>query len=341
MPSSGTIDIAIPRNIRGSRGRAWRTGMVAPCSLLILLAGSLAHGACAQTTQAQQPPAQAAHAPGYGIGVIPPPPLRDLAQPKRSAADGQPITTTQAKQQFVNPERAYDPNTGQSLYWDCMKKTWIDSKTDKPVGYQGGKAGDGEIIPPPPKLELADSERVTAEGLVARITQAKQDADNPGRAFDPESKQILVWDRRQKTWIDTRTGEALGFLGRKGATACQPSGAPTPPPVQAAFNANTAIFDDLLFKDRVAIESSESFFLSGAMGQTLLQMELLLTSKQSVIGGGMRWAGQSTPQTDAKPSAGAPGFTCLSCAAEEPCRSRCADLPSFIQLSKTVSAGAL
>jgi hypothetical protein len=267
--------------------------------------------------------------------------MREIADPKRAA--GQAARFTQAKQQFVNPERAYDPNTGESFYWDCTKKTWFDSKTHVAVGFQGGKGIDGEVIPPPPKLELADSERVTSEGLMARITQGKQDPDNPARAVDPDSKQILVWDRRQRSWIETQTGEAIGFLGRKAVSACQQAGASMAPPSEVALLAQAEVLDDLLFKEHVAVAASESPLLSSGMGQALLQMELLLTSKQSVIGGALRL---TAPRAEAKPnpapqSSGASTSSCVSCATREPCPSSCPELPAFLQLSKAMLAGPL
>jgi hypothetical protein len=259
--------------------------------------------------------------------------LREIADPKRAA--GQPARITQAKQQFVNPERAYDPNTAESFYWDCAKKSWFDSRTHVAVGFQGAEASDGEVIPPPPKLEVADSERVTSEGLMARITQAKQDADNPARAVDPDSKQIQVWDRRQKSWIDTKTGEAIGFLGRKGVSACQQAGAPMAPPSEIALLAQAEVLDDLLFKEHLAVAPAENPLISSGMGQALLQMELLLTSKQSVIGGPLHL---SAPRAEAKsnpgpPSSGASSSACLP--------SSCPELPVFLQLSKAMPSGPL
>ena len=270
-----------------------------------------------QSPYAAAIPAAAIHPALGGPSIIPPPPVLERADPKRIS--GQPARSTQAKQQFVNPERAYDPQTGESFFWDCAKKSWIDSRTHQAVGFQGGKAIDGEVIPPPPKLELADSERLTDEGLMARITQARQEADNPARAYDPDSKQFLVWDRRQKNWIDTQTGEAIGFLGRKGVTACQPSIAEGIPPNQAGL-AHAPVLNELLFKEHVAIASSDSFFLSAGMGQALLQMELLLTSKQSVIGGSLRLIPPTPPAAEAKAGP---------------------ELPTHLQLSKATAASPL
>ena len=323
-------------------------GRLASISGALFLSGAMAFSPVARAQIALAPSAAASAnvatamaAPGVAAGIVPPPPVREIADPKRPA--GQPARLTQAKQQFVNPERAYDPNTGESFYWDCAKKTWFDSKTHVAVGFQGGKTSEGAVIPPPPKLEVADSERVTSEGLMARITQGKQDADNPARAVDPESKQILVWDHRQRSWIDTKTGEAIGFLGRKAVSTCQQAAVPMAPPSQSAILAQADVLDDLLFKEHVPIAPSQSPVISAGMGQALLQLELLLTSKQSVIGGPLRW---TAPRAEAKPNPAAQSpnvssSACLSCGTREPCPSSCPELPTFLQLSKAMLASPL
>ncbi|MBV8765987.1 MAG: hypothetical protein JO137_09345 [Hyphomicrobiales bacterium] len=335
-----------PRKSRPMRSHVLRR--FASLSGALILTGATAFFLAAQAQMAPVPSpvasanaAGAMRAPAVALGVIPPPPLREIADPKR--ASGQPARLTQAKQQFVNPERAYDPNTGESFYWDCAKKTWFDSKRHVAVGFEGGKTSEGEIIPPPPKLEVPDSERVTSEGLMARITQGKQDADNPARAVDPESKQILVWDYRQRSWIDTKTGEAIGFIGRKALSACQQAGAPAAPPTPAANLAKADVLDDLLFKEHVPISPSQRPVVSSGMGEALLQLELLLTSKQSVIGGPMRF---TAPRAEAKPNPAAQNpsassSACLSCARRETCPSSCPELPSFLQLSKAMLADPL
>jgi hypothetical protein len=345
MPMMAPLDHELTRQLCDIARRASPRLTITPRMLLVLAATGFSHIAQAQIAPAPYPTAPpnvatAMHGQTIVPSVIPPPPMRGIADPK--GASGQPARTTQAKQQFVNPERAYDPNTGDSFYWDCAQKSWFDSKTRTAVGFEGGKASDGEVIPPPPKLEVADSERVTSEGLMAKITQARQDADNPARAIDPDSKQILVWDRRQKSWIDTKTGEAIGFLGRKGVSACQQAGAPATPPSQAGLQtgplAEVEVLNELLFKEHVAMAPSESSLIASGVGQALLQMELLLTSKQSVIGGALRL---TAPRAETKPGSGAPGSACLSCAVREPCPSSCPELPAFLQLSKSMLAGPL
>lgn len=353
VPMTAALDLS--RQLGDARKRPsprWASSLRA---LLVLAAAGASHTALAQIAPAMTPAPSpggspnitaALHARAVTPDIIPPPPLREIADPKHAA--GQAVKITQAKQQFVNPERAYDPNTGESFYWDCTEKSWFDSRTHRGVGFQGAKGSDGEVIPPPPKLELADSERVTSEGLMARITQAKQDAYNPARAVDPDSKQILVWDHRQKSWIDTKTGEAIGFLGRKGVSACQQAGAPMAPPSEVALLAQAEVLDDLLFKEHVAPQ--ESSLISSSLGQALLQMELLLTSKQSVIGGPMRLSASRTeaqaklgpassgPASSSPESSGSPNAGASSSACPPP---SCRELPAFLQLSRAMLAGPL
>jgi hypothetical protein len=271
-----------------------------------------------------------AQAQGAGIAIVPPPPVRELARP------GHPVGVTQAKQQFVNPEWAYDPNTGQSLRWDCTAKNWFDNKTNKPVGFQGGKARDGEVIPPPPKLELPDSERDTGEGLVARITQALQDPDNPERAYDALSKQFLIWDRGQKTWVEGRTGEAVGFLGRKGPTSCKQAVPAMARGGPGAPIASPSLVRELLFSERVGFAPSDEAYAGAGAVRSFLQMELILTSKLSLIGGGLRFASPPPQQSAGADEEAAPGCP-AACSGNAACHSPCPG-GSNGQLSRTVSA---
>jgi hypothetical protein len=270
------------------------------------------------------------HAQGVYMAIVPPPPLRELRDP----AIGQ-AKRTQAKQQFVNPERAYDHATGQSLRWDCVAKNWIDTKTDKPVGFQGGKARDGEVVPPPPKRELADSERVTPEGVFAKWTQAKQDPDNPERAYDETRDELLIWDRGQKTWIEAKTGETVGFLGRKGPSSCRP-------PASAAIQANSAtgispaLTRELLFSDHVILDASTGVAAAG-LKQSILQMELILTSRLSLIAGGQRFYPMRAERA-AVPNAAAQTNACAACAGGAACDSSCTALASSAPPGKTRSA---
>ncbi len=106
--------------------------------------------------------------------------------------------------------RAFDPKTGQNLYWDCVKKTWVDAKTGKAAGYEGRHTDDGEVIPPP-------------------LRPAEFDPVDPTRAFDPKTGQNLHWDRDKKTWVDSKTGKASGYEGRHTEKPCPPPATGTTP----------------------------------------------------------------------------------------------------------------
>jgi hypothetical protein len=172
--------------------------------------------------------------------AIPPPPVK--LDPNSVGLSGRPERTTQAKFDEGDPTRAYDPNTGQNLTWDCRRKTWIDVKTGEAVGFSGRRAADGSVIPPPP-LKL-DPTSVGLSGRPERTTQAQFDEGDPTRAYDPNTGQNLVWDAARQTWRDTRTGEDEGFQGRRSQAAC-PSAAGTttnpPPPTPPLTDQGSAI----------------------------------------------------------------------------------------------------
>ena len=117
--------------------------------------------------------------------VIPPPPrIQDTPTS---------TTTHQAEQDLIDPERAFDSTSGQNLYWDCVKKTWVDAKNGKALGFNGVLAKDGEVVPGPPV-------GVSESGLSNHV--ATQDPIDPERAFDSETGQNLYWDCVKKTWVD-------------------------------------------------------------------------------------------------------------------------------------------
>lgn len=109
-----------------------REGFVAVATagtLLVLAAGGLSQSAFAQGTM-----------------VIPAPPI--ILEPNPTS----PYTTHQAEQDLFDPERAFDPQTGQNLVWDRDQKTWKDTKTGKGIGFQG--KGVKKDCPPPPQTSL-------------------------------------------------------------------------------------------------------------------------------------------------------------------------------------------
>lgn len=152
-------------------------------------------------------PALGQEAEGETRVIPPPPPTYDESRPSGDRG-------SQAEQDPNDPERAYDPKTGQNLHWDCNKKTWVDSKTGKRLGFEGGRASDGEIIPPPPPTY--DESRPSGD----RGSQAKQDSSDPKHAYDSKTGQNLHWDSKEKTWKDSKTGKSLGLKGAKTKKPC-------------------------------------------------------------------------------------------------------------------------
>lgn len=145
------------------------------------------------------------------LKLIPAPPLVTIGS-----------STHQAQQDLHNPDRAYDPTSGQSLIFDHDKKTWVDTKTGQAIGFEGALAKDGTIIPAPPVLTARAGGK----------HQAQQDKTDPERAHDSVTGDSLNWDRTQSTWIDTKTQKVLGFQGVyvSGAAAPGPGmNEPTPP----------------------------------------------------------------------------------------------------------------
>jgi hypothetical protein len=181
--------------------------------------------------------------------AIPAPPRTLLPGSELPGSGGRPTKTTQAEQDLSDPTRAYDPNTGQNLYWDCVKKTWVDSKTGKSVGFQGARAADGEAIPAPPRTLLPGSELPGSGGRPTKTTQAEQDLSDPTRAYDPNTGQNLFWDRDKKTWIDSKTGRSVGFRGVRATKACpppephasNPPQTPPPPPTKPDKNSHSSV----------------------------------------------------------------------------------------------------
>src|SRR6202142_359652 len=191
--------------------------------------------------------------------VIPPPPrIQDTPTS---------TTTHQAEQDLIDPERAFDSTSGQNLYWDCVKKTWVDAKNGKALGFNGVLAKDGEVVPPPPRIQDTPTSTTTH--------QAKQDLIDPERAFDSTSGQNLYWDRNNKTWKDAKTGKPLGFLGVLKKKPCPPPATTTipptptpPPPVEHASSGVPARFDlglgySYMHADAEVVQNLNGFNVSG------------------------------------------------------------------------------
>ena len=130
-----------------------------------------------------------------GQDLIPPPPIF-------KGAPGQP--DHQAIQNESEPWLAYDFATHRNLRWLCDKGIWIDTQTSEPLGYDGFRGENGDVIPPPPVIYDA----------TLGEHQATQSIANPTHAFDSRTLQNLSWDSAHKTWTDSRTGKSVGFKGR-------------------------------------------------------------------------------------------------------------------------------
>src|SRR5262249_10413483 len=125
-----------------------------------------------------------------------------------------------AQQNLQQPDHAFDSATGHALVWDAGKKSWIDTQSGQAVGFQGALAKDGAVIPAP-------APSVAKSGAK---TQAKQDPNDPERAYSSVTGQTLVWDRAQNAWIDTRSQKNVGFQGAF-ASGGGAAGAGTAPPI--------------------------------------------------------------------------------------------------------------
>jgi hypothetical protein len=73
--------------------------------------------------------------------IIPPPPVLPLPGSETFFGEkGFPEKTTQATQDVNDPEHASNPVTGQNLFWDGVKKTWVDAMTGKALGFHGARS---------------------------------------------------------------------------------------------------------------------------------------------------------------------------------------------------------
>jgi RHS repeat-associated protein len=133
----------------------------------------------------------------------------------------------QAQQDPTDPTHAHDSVTGQNLYWDPDKNTWVNSATGQSVGFDGVLTSNGTIIPAPPvfhglvptwtganwsSVGVPDPQ-ATGASVSQGPHQAQQDPTDPTHAFDATTGQNLNWDPDKNTWVDSKTGVSVGFDG--------------------------------------------------------------------------------------------------------------------------------
>jgi hypothetical protein len=141
----------------------------------------------------------------------------------------------------VDPNRAYNSQTGQNLYWDRKTKTWKDSKTGRAV--TSGNARDalfcclkkvnytwesqfGQWV------DIATGKSVSASAVGEALISVEKNLGDPNRAFDKKTGRNFAWNDKKQAWIDVKTGESVcpkvkpesdeckRPLTKKGAIAC-------------------------------------------------------------------------------------------------------------------------
>ncbi|HEV2486529.1 MAG TPA: hypothetical protein VGT08_13425 [Terracidiphilus sp.] len=163
----------------------------------------------------------------------------------------------QAKQDPNDPTHAFDSSTGQNLSWDSSKNTWVDSESGQSVGFDGAQTSNGTIIPAPPIMYYPQGQNQPNQPVVPgtqalpiapgqgpvsgpdelKSHQAKQDPSDPTHAFDSTTGQNLFWDSSKNSWVDSQTGQSLGFDGR--CVSPQPASGPQTPPSPQTPPTNT------------------------------------------------------------------------------------------------------
>ncbi len=147
----------------------------------------LAAGLTSASAWAQLPPQDAAGT------AIPAPPTQH--------EDGA-TETHRGLQDESNPTRAYDPATGQNMFWDRKAQTWVDSRTGKPVpgGFSGRRAGKACPPPriaaaPPGSSRLGPTEKLASKAsLATALDSAVLDELNFARTRPGEFAQTLRGD---------------------------------------------------------------------------------------------------------------------------------------------------
>jgi endosialidase-like protein len=177
-----------------------------------------------------------------------------------------------ARRDARNPERAFNPETGQDLILDGRSQKWIDSKTGQVVGPAR------TVFFGPPK-------------------GARWNKSNPERAFNLQNGRSFVWDAGIAKWIDVKTDRAFNpaYIDQEGKPvlnfALSPASTGRAPPafdpavhigaeVETGGNGSFAENFGYYFSGITKAVSSEIQFYSGRDAfRYLLRRELAGTSK--------------------------------------------------------------
>jgi RHS repeat-associated protein len=206
-----------------SGNRTFFSAMAPAIGLTLIL--TVLPTAGAQTTSTQQESSGT---------IIPAPPIivdgHTMFVPPFSEPEAS-VKKHQAQQDPNDPTHAHDSTTGQNLYWDPDKNTWVDSSTGESVGFDGVQTNGGIIVPAPPIVVDGHTMFVppfSEPEASVKKHQAQQDPTDPTHAFDPTTGQNLYWDPDKNTWVDAKTDESLGFDG------VQTTPPPSPPKTPGA-----------------------------------------------------------------------------------------------------------
>ena len=131
----------MPSFTKGSVGKGVR-GLSTPClfsaAFLLVISVASSPSALAQTTTApQQTNGTIIPGPPVFAGIVPTWTGASMSPYGQVEGSKPSIGPHQAQQDPTDPTHAHDSVTGQNLYWDPDKKTWVDSATGQEIGFDG------------------------------------------------------------------------------------------------------------------------------------------------------------------------------------------------------------
>ena len=104
-------------------------------------------------------------------------------------------------------------------------------QTATPANLRGQKtsaplAAPKVIIPGPPTLYRGAVQPIGSVASATNADDVRQDVSDPTRAHNATTGQDLTWDADKKSWVDSKSGQSLGF---NGMSASNGSIIPAPP----------------------------------------------------------------------------------------------------------------